>query len=95
MTMKNGGVSTIYSSNQILHKAGSRKGRSKLDIAKREYDIKNYKENKKKKKHKKVTTPKKLSKHEKLRKRIVDLETDNKKLKEIIMALVEHTGYKK
>ena len=31
--MKNGGVSSIYTSNRILHKSGSRKGKTKKEIA--------------------------------------------------------------
>ena len=33
MGMKNGGVSTIYTSSKILHKSGSRKGKTKKQIA--------------------------------------------------------------
>ena len=38
--MKNDGISTIYKSDKILHKVGSRKGKTKAEIAKREDSIK-------------------------------------------------------
>ena len=38
--MKNDGISTIYNSDKILHKVGSRKGKTKAEIAKREDSIK-------------------------------------------------------
>ena len=46
--MKNDGISTIYNSDKILHKAGSRKGKTKTEIAKKEESIKaSVKKNKK------------------------------------------------
>tara|TARA_Y100000310_G_C20553482_1_gene749331 strand:- start:237 stop:635 length:399 start_codon:yes stop_codon:yes gene_type:complete len=39
--MKNDGISTIYDSDRILHKVGSRKGKTKKEIAKKEASIKN------------------------------------------------------
>ena len=38
--MKNDGISTIYDSDKILHKVGSRKGKTKRNIAKKEASMK-------------------------------------------------------
>ena len=89
MAMKNGGVSSIYGSNKILHRDGSRKGKTKETIARREKSIKNYK-NKSHNNSFKVKEEK-IRLTEMLRRRVCELEKDNKRFKKIIMKLVEHT----
>mgnify|MGYP001492700037 FL=1 len=86
--MKNGGISTIYNSNRILHKVGTRKGKTKDEISKIENDIKHYK-SKKKVKHKKKVKPKR--KVPTLKQRVHQLEIDNRRLKKMIVKLIEHT----
>jgi len=86
--MKNGGVSSIYDSSQILHKAGSRKGKTKKQIAKREEGIKNYEVNKKNKKKKKAKTAK--SNQVKIQELTKGLES----LKIVVKEIVKQTGIK-
>ena len=57
--MKNDGISTIYDSDKILHKVGSRKGKTKRNIAKKEASMKDVPWSNKPGKSKKIRTNKK------------------------------------
>ena len=86
--MKNGGVSSIYDSSEILLKAGSRRGKTKKQIAKREEGIKNYEVNKKNKKKKKAKTAKSNQV------KIQELTKEVKLLKIVVKEIVKQTGIK-